>query len=684
MISRRKLTQLCEDCARLLFYSEKLDSDANSDVMENNKIIRQSLRKIIIANEISDRMIICITGLQGTGKTTLMKNFYDLDDDVMNITTGRGERLPILITESDVKKPKMYAIGIEKCENGYERVKKEITQSDFVNLSKAEDDSTIMYLEMLVPWKYVNKTGKVSYMLLPGYENSNNYWDALIEFSVQCSDTAVFVMTPDRVASADNAELIERINRRFGENVIYAISHSDEKSDDNIEIKKTLMKLVGAKIDDTKKFVCTGAYIEKEKNEKWKEELREAIEIYCSDSRTADIKNSKYIEKLIAEELRPPVASIKRYFSDASSDILVEFTHSTWLTSFDKAAQKMRKQFERKLSTEFERSKGDDIARMHKKLEGEDAFKKVGNALSHVRKSIFGESLSDIEKAKNIIIESMQEEGIYRYQRAFVNSIAKCTDQLCISKENEETVTLEKKDVKPTLISKKDEKEKILILKDVSTILSKENRKNELEANPNETMQVMVECATQFFGLNIMNEIYHSNFKAPELTESNLSAKEVMSSIKDTEKFAMTVLGVTGLDLIGDGVLNFIPALAGALGISVPVAGAIVSTIIASGTAISIIKDYNKVQIKDYYSYGKAISYVYDDIKCKYLDVYDEYIAAVRDRVEDYLIDCVGVNDDVVNRQNAIISIKNVSDDIDSIRKELKDESYDPTKLIKG
>lgn len=115
MLTKSKLQTLSEDCSELLFYSEKLEMDGSHVVHEYNRAIKQALRKIVIANEIADRMIICITGLQGTGKTTLMKNFYDLDDDSMNITIGRGERLPVFITEdSAVNRPEMYAVGIEK------------------------------------------------------------------------------------------------------------------------------------------------------------------------------------------------------------------------------------------------------------------------------------------------------------------------------------------------------------------------------------------------------------------------------------------------------------------------------------------------------------------------------------------------------------------------------------------
>lgn len=40
--------------------------------------------------------IICISGLQGAGKSTLMKNFYGLSDEYFNIKTGVGEKFQFL------------------------------------------------------------------------------------------------------------------------------------------------------------------------------------------------------------------------------------------------------------------------------------------------------------------------------------------------------------------------------------------------------------------------------------------------------------------------------------------------------------------------------------------------------------------------------------------------------------
>ena len=114
MISRTELQKLIKNCNELLWLTETFD-DGNNDMPKYREQITRALRKIVIANEVADRYIIAVAGLQGVGKTTLMKNYYNLDDSFMNIALGRGERLPVFLTEdSTVAKPVLYVYELEK------------------------------------------------------------------------------------------------------------------------------------------------------------------------------------------------------------------------------------------------------------------------------------------------------------------------------------------------------------------------------------------------------------------------------------------------------------------------------------------------------------------------------------------------------------------------------------------
>ena len=74
----------------------------NSEIKEGIKI--SFYRKLFISEILFEKYIISISGLQGVGKTTLIKQIYSIPDELLPENIGRGEQLPILITESDVKR----------------------------------------------------------------------------------------------------------------------------------------------------------------------------------------------------------------------------------------------------------------------------------------------------------------------------------------------------------------------------------------------------------------------------------------------------------------------------------------------------------------------------------------------------------------------------------------------------
>ena len=157
-----------------LFYARSFGNVPGVNWTELRKNIKQSIRKWTIASVMFGKRIICVSGLQGAGKTTLMKNYYDLDDSFLCPSLGRGERIPIIFTEEkDLQRP--YACVV--------KLNDEITKaSDSVTVEQRLDpkdiqnqlsggDEDVMYVEFHVPYKYICNS-QTSFMLLPGYEST--------------------------------------------------------------------------------------------------------------------------------------------------------------------------------------------------------------------------------------------------------------------------------------------------------------------------------------------------------------------------------------------------------------------------------------------------------------------------------------------------------------------------------
>ena len=115
MATYKDLEKLEKNCLVLL------ENCVSFSTVENEKKIREAqkslfhaLRKLAIAIEFQDRQIISVSGLQGAGKSTMMQTFFGLPEGVLKISTGRGEQIPVLMSEyKDCDRYETYAICLE-------------------------------------------------------------------------------------------------------------------------------------------------------------------------------------------------------------------------------------------------------------------------------------------------------------------------------------------------------------------------------------------------------------------------------------------------------------------------------------------------------------------------------------------------------------------------------------------
>lgn len=105
LISLSELDQLTHRCLTIMSLMDRLagcvqngapeddDPGKDNDMQHAARMARElmgSVRKIKLASLMYERTLICVSGMQGAGKTTLMKHFYGLDDDCLNISLERG------------------------------------------------------------------------------------------------------------------------------------------------------------------------------------------------------------------------------------------------------------------------------------------------------------------------------------------------------------------------------------------------------------------------------------------------------------------------------------------------------------------------------------------------------------------------------------------------------------------
>ena len=690
MISPYELKELTKYCLKILTYTDELRGDtALEQAYEYAKTLENSIRKLKIASLMENKTLICVAGMQGAGKTTLMKNFYGLKGDALSIELGRGERIPVLITETDVTAPVMNAIRVQKNEAGeYVAVECRMEAKEFAHASKGEDNS-ILYLEMFVPYRHTNNSA-VSFMLLPGFEKNNDYWRELINFAVNSSDAAVFAFDESRFSQGDNFEQLKKLTERFGNNIIYAITQSDASKDDNEEVRQSCIKALEIPQANADRVVCTGQYDDEKKNEAWIEKLKNAIERYASTADQSARDNTRYLYDEV-EHIKNVLYSIKKVLNSDDSAAVEDCKNNTILNYFDDALAKKREEYEEVLEQEF--AKGADKSRHQM----ENILNSYGEKKRSLISMIFtrGNSINDIQAARENVMRSLQawdgasDQPKYLPDQCMLSALATTMKALDTPQEKTDLQRLlesENKDSKKAL--KAGSEKNLQLTNDVCALVSQQPPKDyEIKKqNTRRLMSALVDIAVYYYGvmssddLAMVCSIEGKQVEGYTPSESKLEMEHIQkgaqeawklfvdlgttaAGVKDMadaskrtgmdklfrrpvkmesssmRKFAVGLSGMAGMDLLGDATINMIPQIAASFGVSNPVIGIPAMALIVSGGAVAALRDLSGVQCENLKRANRAIDSIYTALKEEELKRFDKQMERLRDTIQNNLED---------------------------------------------
>ena len=669
MINLSDIQIIIEHCHRLLSFSENLRRDElTKDAYENVEQLYPSLRKLYIASLMHNKRLICVSGLQGAGKTTLMKNFYGIKDDLMNVSLGRGERIPVLITEKDVKEAYITAISVVKDDNGnYSQVIKNLEKDEIIRATKGEDRS-IMYLEIIVPYKHTFNDG-VSFMLLPGFEKKNKYWNELIEFSVNSSDAAVFVFNEASFSNAENENYLNRIEEKFGSNVVYVISHADESLDDNAQVKKTCMEVLKIKEED--RVVCAGQYNNVEKNDAWISSFKSAIDKYAMYETQISQRTSSFLYNELLN-MKDTLYTILGILNDSDSYEPTDYKNHHLLKEFDKAISKKRKELAENISDEFEGAK----AKSHDKFIKQFTAKPWHRTL---KRTLFGASVKELyietqEMIKDSLKDGMASLPDLHMGYALSRSIHAMEPQ-ADGNPNAFQLLIDTRELEGKVVFAEPENA-LTAFQDVIALVQipKKGEHHALQnSNPKGVLKAVAELTTYYFGLTSYDKLAeHTSGLVPyEPANSTLTTKQILEGAESSKKFALGLAGLAGVDFLIDGSLDLAPLL-----ISDPFLGLVVPLIVGMGAATAVMKDINRMQRADVESARMTINGIYDNIQQKALEKFDKFSGIVRERIEENLADLSRVNKVMVTYYNAKAEVNNLLDLLNNITKDYLEESH--------
>lgn len=710
LISLSELDQLTHRCLTIMSLMDRLaghvqngapeddDPGKDNDMQHAARMARElmgSVRKIKLASLMYERTLICVSGMQGAGKTTLMKHFYGLDDDCLNISLERGEEIPVFITEKEDmtadKKPELYAIRIMKDANGeYHQQEVEMSPEEFRNASKGTDAATL-YLELRVPYKHTGNE-KTSFVLLPGFEARKSYRETLVDFAISSSDAAIFAFDGRLLSQQDNYRHLKELAEKFGAHIIYAITRSDSAVDGNAAVRETFRQEM--KIKNENQVVCTGAYAEPKMNEEWIRQLANAINLYGCTSIRSQENNIDYLKDEI-DVIRGKLSEIEEILETTDDGDIVSHANDKLLRQFDEALANQVKQYQTKLKEEY----GEGAKKSRDMLSRK--FDEQNGKLHSLRKAILGVSKADMEAAEQIVKDSLYENGEgYTCKRVLVPE--RCRMEAL--KKSLRTLEDPQNASLPKLLSidedehgqryLTEDKQNLEVPQSLYSLIQKPSGKNEPSFVPEnvssrQLMASLVEIGTYYYSMSCYDamakdigaeeykpcedqisweEVEQSAKRASdfvlgvgaaaarlhdagrtskeaggEITEEQRKTSEMLcdnyQQSSSVQKFSVGLVGMTGMDLIGDAKLNLIPQIASSFGVSVGVVATVAGGALAAGAAIAIGRDITRIQCDDYGRARVALDTIYDKLEEDAVEDYKAKMAMIRGRLEENLID---------------------------------------------
>lgn len=589
------------------------------------------------------------------------------------------------------KKPELYAIQIMKDEKGeYHQQELEMSPEEFRNASKGTNAAT-MYLELRVPYKHT-KNEKTSFVLLPGFEARKSYRETLVDFAISSSNAAIFAFDGRLLSQQDNYRHLKELAEKFGAHIIYAITRSDSAVDGNAAVRETFMQEM--KIKNENQVVCTGAYAEPKMNEEWIRQLANAINLYGYPSIRSQENNIDYLKDEI-DVIRGKLSEIEEILETTDDGDIVSHANDKLLRQFDEALANQVKQYQTKLKEEY----GKGAKKSRDMLSPK--FDERNGKLHSLRKAILGVSKADMEAAEQIVKDSLyeNEEG-YTCKRVLVPERCRmeALKKSLRTLEDPQNASLPKLlSIDEDAHGQRyltDNKQNLEVPQSLYSLLQKPSGKNEPSFVPENVssrrlMASLVEIGTYYYSMScydaMAKDIGAEEYKpcedqiswedveqsakhasdfvlgvgaaAARLHDAGRTSKEAGGEITEeqrktsemlrdnyqqsssVQKFSVGLVGMTGMDLIGDAKLNLIPQIASSFGVSIGVVATVAGGALAAGAAIAIGRDITRIQCDDYGRARVALDTIYDKLEEDAIEDYKAKMAMIRGRLEENLID---------------------------------------------
>ncbi|MGQ4667512.1 hypothetical protein ACUIJN_17020 [Metabacillus halosaccharovorans] len=654
------------------------NEQAKNEALEELKTLHN---KLSITHLMGDRSLLAVTGLQGTGKSTIIRRLYDIPYGLLPENSGRGERLPVFITESKVDKITTFVYRLKKDNAGKLQVTPEsVPYETFTNISLNPVANRDLWLECVVPERYLKDESK-SIVLLPGFEQDNkDISQLLLEHVLYLSNSSVMALDKDTYARESTQNMINRVKEIYQHvKPVVAITFGDVHINENESFKQEVMKEFEIPSHEQNRVVITG--LEPKFQEDWKTNLMDSINNYGFSNHTEELLTNELIlslvkkadvlitkvNKLVDKELKQ--RQLKQAEFDDRRTVLTNFE-----TEYGKVLKDLEEQIEatlkqriepakeelrdylkhsvtwpKELKTKFFGQKPEELYQLEKKLQ--EIWDKPYGEVTVLEKSEVIDQKGKTNLPANLAILQVVTNYLTNYGKEIIESIedkGKLStfqpDEVATSKEDEDM-----DDFFGAISTKSDEKNELKPIERIDAYFAtKDQVPIKLERNDYKTMTVI--------GTMLIHETYKPEAGLKNGTELPTDLLEqaaplnvdFVDKVKDLSIAAPNILKsipiILGVDGVIDGELDLLTNASAALasiGINlsaVQIAGIVGAGFVTAYAAKAIQESIRKANERQL-QLAQAGKRVFDELPAIQAKAFTNSLKRVYERMADQLLD---------------------------------------------
>ena len=622
------------------------------------------LRKVEIARLLDAQYVVAVTGLQGVGKTTLMRALYGLPEGVLPEGVGRGEKIPIWILERTPEDdgPDMAVVEVTDRESGKSADLRERPieeAADFAHIAQ-NPESRHFLLKLRVEPTFFQ--GDKSFLLLPGIEgdgeSADTMWVELARHALSCADAAVFVANESGWARHTTQRELERLETMLsGSHPVVVLTGQDQSSDDHAELIETVARDMNVPDDERDRLLPTHPEPGAPGRSDWRQDLRHALQTYSATSRSARTRQLEHLKKVLTEEVLQLLQTVgtesKRAWATLDANEFSQVRHVT--NEMEAEIQTLRADYSVALRKQLDTHQGKAVDALGGGIIEKGFWDKV--------KGLFGgDSLKDRTALRDAVARAWAagDAPALLHGRALNDTVA---PRLARYNALPTGASVSRQDLlgtfaAPAPVAATDEDDLFgddtrpadtrainpQVLSDAHILMIHGADKAEFSDSLLNSVRVLPALAVEAVRIGtIAPGLFDLEGKAFAPADQIKHVGDEFGALRESHSGILKgVAGMLGLDFVADGEFDIVKDLVGKAGVPAaaggPVTFAIVGAIAVAYTAMSVSAAVNRAEIDQHTRGSNAIAEIADQTHAAHLAEFDRMMNLLVEHVKNRLV----------------------------------------------